>query len=142
MKKEITTTIQINASSEIIWKILTDFEKYPEWNSFVKSVTGEVKAGNKIKVKIEPPEEKGMSFKPKIMTCEANKELSWIGHFLLPGIFDGEHKFELTDNGNGTTTFKQSEKFKGILVGILNIENTKKGFEAMNKKLKELAEQY
>jgi hypothetical protein len=41
------------------------------------------------------------------------------------------------------TTFKQSEIFKGILVPFFKkmIENnTKKGFEAMNQKLKELAE--
>ncbi len=61
----------------------------------------------------------------------------------MPSIFDGKHKFELIDNGNGTTTFKQSENFTGLLVPLfkkqLN-ENTKSGFEGMNQKLKELAE--
>ena len=42
----------------------------------------------------------------------------------------------LTDNENGTTTFRQSEKFKGKLVLKLNAEKTTKGFEEMNKKLK------
>ena len=66
--------------------------------------------------------------------------LKWLGHLLFPGLFDGEHSFQLIDNGNGTTTFRQSEIFKGILVGLLNLENTRKGFEAMNKKLKEMVE--
>jgi hypothetical protein len=47
-------------------------------------------------------------------------------------------------NGDGTTTFKQSENFKGILVPFFKKSldnNTKKGFEEMNRKLKELAEQ-
>jgi hypothetical protein len=102
-----------------------------------------VKVGNKITARIEPPEASGMTFKPKILTFETNKELSWIGHLLFTGIFDGKHKFELIDNGNGTTTFKQSENFKGILLPLLKKQldnNTKKGFEEMNKKLKELAE--
>ena len=81
-----------------------------------------------------------MTFKPRVLAFEANKEFRWRGHLLFTGLFDGEHKFELIDNGNGTTTFKQSEKFKGIFVALLNIENTKKGFEAMNEKLKEMAE--
>jgi hypothetical protein len=84
-----------------------------------------------------------MTFKPKILSLVINKELSWIGHFLFSGLFDGKHKFEIIDNGDGTTTFKQSEIFKGILVPFFKkmIENnTKKGFEAMNQKLKELAE--
>jgi hypothetical protein len=95
-------------------------------------------------VRIEPPQAKGMTFTPTILTFVTNKELSWLGHLLFAGIFDGEHKFELIDNANGTTTFIQSEKFTGILVYLFKKQldnNTKKGFEEMNKKLKELAEE-
>jgi len=140
MAKEIKTEIVINASPDKVWAILKDFDNYLNWNPFIKSIKGEVKVGNKITVRIEPPNAKGMTFKPKVLAYETNKELRWIGHLLFSGLFDGEHKFELTDNGNGTTTFRQSEKFKGIFVGLLNLENTKKGFEAMNENLKELAE--
>lgn len=140
MAKEIKTEILINATPEKVWAILINFDDYPKWNPFIKSVEGKAEVGNKIKVRIEPPEENGMTFRPKILSCETNNELSWIGHLLFPGLFDGEHKFELIDNGNGTTTFRQSEKFKGLLVWLLNVENTKKGFELMNEKLKESAE--
>ena len=140
MAKEIKTEIIINSSPEKVWEILTNYENFPTWNPFIKSLKGDVKVGNKIAIRIEPPNSKAMNFKPKVLTYETNKELSWVGHLLFAGLFDGEHKFELIDNGNGTTTFKQSEKFKGILVWLLNVENTKKGFEAMNEKLKELAE--
>jgi hypothetical protein len=140
MAKEIKTEILINSTPEKVWSILTKFDNYPNWNPFIKSLNGDVKVGKKIIVKIQPPNSKGMTFKPKILSFETNKEISWLGHLLFTGLFDGEHKFELIDNGNGTTTFKQSEKFKGIFVGLLNLENTKKGFEAMNEKLKELAE--
>ncbi len=144
MAKEIKTEILIHATPEKVWSILTNFENYPNWNPFIKSIEGDVRVGNKITARIEPPEAKGMTFKPKILTLETNKELSWLGHFVFAGLFDGEHKFELIDNGNGTTTFKQSENFKGILVPLfkeLLETNTKKGFEEMNRKLKELAEQ-
>jgi hypothetical protein len=140
MAKEIKTEILINATPEKVWSILTSFDNYPNWNPFIKSIKGEVKVGNKIKVCIQPPNSKAMTFKPRVRAFETNKELRWLGHFLFTGLFDGEHKFQLIDNGNGTTTFKQSEKFKGIFVGLLNLENTKKGFEAMNEKLKEMAE--
>ncbi len=144
MAKEIKTEILINSTPEKIWKILTDFSEYPNWNPFIKSITGNISVGNKITALIEPPEAKGMTFKPKVLAFETNKEFRWIGHLLFPGLFDGEHKFELTDNKNGTTTFRQSEKFGGILVPLfkkmLDV-NTTNGFNLMNKKLKELAEQ-
>ena len=144
MAKEIKTEILIYASPEKIWSILTNFDNYPSWNPFIKSIKGEVKVGNKITARIEPLEASGMTFKPKILTLETNKELSWLGHLLFAGLFDGEHKFELIDNGNKTTTFKQIEKFNGLLVSLFKKQldtNTKNGFAAMNMKLKELAEQ-
>ncbi len=126
MAKEIKTEIVIHATPEKIWKILTDFGNYPQWNPFIVSVTGEVENGNKIVVSIKPPDRKGMIFKPTILTKINNKELSWQGRLLFKGLFDGKHKFELIDNGDGTTTFIQSEKFSGIFVWLFNTRNTKK----------------
>jgi len=144
MAKEIKTENLINATPAKVWLILTTFDNYPNWNPFIKSIKGDVKVGNKIIARLEPPKAKGMTFKPKVLVFDANKEFRWIGHLLFPGLFDGEHKFELIDNGNGTTTFRQSEKFKGILVPLFKKmldNNTINGFNEMNKKLKELAEQ-
>ncbi len=143
MAKEINTEILIQATPATVWTILTDFETYPKWNPFIKSISGALKVGNKITARIEPPGAKGMTFKPTILALETNKKFMWLGHLWFTGLFDGEHSFELIDNGNGTTTFVQSEKFKGILVPLfkkmLDIK-TIQGFEAMNGALKDVAE--
>jgi hypothetical protein len=121
-----------------------DFKRYPKWNPFIKSITGKVEVGSRITARLEPPGSSGMTFKPRVLVFERNKEFRWLGNLLFPGLFDGEHKFELIDHGNGTTTFIQSEKFKGILVPLfskmLDISTTN-GFKLMNQKLKEIAEQ-
>lgn len=138
MTKHIKTTIEIKASPEKVWSILTDYKKYPEWNPFINSIAGEVKEGMQIHVKIQ-----NMSFKPTVLVYQQNSELKWLGHLLVKGLFDGEHRFLLTDNGNGTTTFEHSETFDGILVGAFSKKldkETRPGFIAMNDKLKELAE--
>jgi hypothetical protein len=138
--KNIQTEILINTDITKVWDVLMNFDNYPKWNPFITSISGEPKLGSRLTVSIKPPGGKGMTFKPRVLAFEINKELRWLGHLLFTGFFDGEHKFELIDNGNGTTSFKQSEKFKGIFVGLLNLENTQKRFEAMNEKLKEMAE--
>jgi hypothetical protein len=140
MTKQIKTSITINAGREKIWQILMDFENYPEWNSFIKSVSGDVKVGNRIKIKLQ-----GMTFKPVVLILNPNTELKWLGHLWFKGLFDGEHRFYLTDNGNGTTNFEQSEKFSGILVKLFSKrldKDTKIGFEQMNKELKLQAEKH
>jgi hypothetical protein len=139
----LNTEININAKPERIWPILIDFENYQNWNPFIKYVKGNVIVGNKIKIFIKPHNSNGMKFNPKILVNDKEKEIKWIGRFLVPGLFDGEHSLKLISNENGTTTFIQSEKFSGILVPLLKnslLTNTKKGFENMNIKLKELSE--
>src|SRR4051812_39738851 len=85
--KEIKTEILINASPEKVWAIFSDFKNYPNWNPFIKSLSGEVTVGNKIAVTIEPYNSKAMSFKPKVLVYETNKEFRWIGRLLFAGLF-------------------------------------------------------
>jgi hypothetical protein len=94
-------------------------------------------------VSIVQPEGKNMTFKPTVLAFDHNKEFRWIGKLLFKGVFDGEHKFELIENGNGTTIFNHSETFKGILVGLFKKQleyNIRKGFELMNENLKKCVE--
>jgi len=138
MQKEITTQVQIAATPEKVWAVFTDFNAYAEWNPFIKSITGDVKLGNSIKAELG-----GMTFKPKVLVYDQNKEFKWLGHLLFKGLFDGEHRFQLIDNGDGTTTFIQSEKFNGILVRLFAKKldgETKDGFIAMNEALKKRVE--
>lgn len=141
MAKEIKTEIIIRSAPERIWKILIDFKNYPNWNPFIRSISGEIGIGNKIVVHIKPPNGSEMRFKPTILTKVENRVLSWQGKVLFNGLFDGKHKFELIDNENGTTTFIQSDKFTGIFVWLFNPKKTKNGFNEMNQKLKALAEE-
>lgn len=139
----LSTEIVINATPNKVWAILTDFKNYPNWNPFITSLTGDFEVGKKIMVRITPPEAKATTFKPTITAFDVNKKISWLGIFIIRGVFDGEHNFELTDNGNGTTTLVQYENFTGILVPIFKKmldDNTRRGFEAMNEKVKKMAE--
>lgn len=130
----IETQIQINATAETVWNTFSDFESYPEWNPFVKSLTGEVAEGNQITAVLP-----GMTFKPTVLKFNRNKELRWLGKLFFKGLFDGEHYFILQQNEDNSTTFIHGENFSGLLVGLfkskLNTE-TKSGFEKMNVALK------
>ena len=134
MHYKIDTSIQIPATPETIWNVLTDFESYGEWNPFIQSIEGIPAKGEQLIATID-----GMKMKPTLLDVTTNKKLEWLGSLLFKGIFDGQHCFELIDNEDGTTTFNHSEQFNGILVGLLKskLDNEiKSGFEAMNEALK------
>ncbi|HLR00514.1 MAG TPA: SRPBCC domain-containing protein [Sphingobacterium sp.] len=142
MAEEIKTKILIHAEPEKVWAVLNDINNYPNWNPFILYIKGEMKVGQRISIKIKSPDAKAMNFYPKVLVSDVNREIRWIGHLWIAGLFDGEHVFKLINNEDGTTTFIQNERFTGILTPLLKkqIKISKKGFEAMNIKLKEWVE--
>jgi hypothetical protein len=140
--RELTTSIEIDASAERVWAVLTDFAAFPEWNPFITSIEGEPVVGSRLRVRIAPPGGRAMTFKPAVKTADAPRELSWFGRLLVPGLFDGEHRFRLEPLDGGRTRFVQSERFSGILVALSGkaLAKAERGFEAMNEALKLRAE--
>jgi len=136
--KEIYSEIEINASSKVVWDILMDFDNFPNWNPFIEKISGNPKVGSKIEVFIQPPDSRGMTFKPKILDYKPEEKLRWIGTLRIPKIFDGEHSWIIKEINENKVLFVQKEKFSGILVPLLGgmLKNTKKGFKMMNNALK------
>jgi hypothetical protein len=142
--KELRSEIEIQASAELVWQLLTDFAGFPRWNPFIRRVSGRAVAGERLEVTIQPSGARGMTFRPTVLKAEPCRELRWAGHFGVPGLFDGEHIFTLEPRGTNRIQFVQREIFTGLLVPIfargLDID-TQRGFEEMNVALKLRAEQ-
>ncbi len=84
-----------------------------------------------------------MTFKPTVLKVEPERELRWLGRLLVPGIFDGGHSFRVEPAGEGRVRFTQAERFGGVLVPVFGkkmLEQTRRGFEAMNEALKQRVE--
>jgi hypothetical protein len=141
--KELHSEIEIDAPAERVWRLITDFASYPRWNPFIRTISGEPTTGKRLEVRIEPPGGRGMTFKPKVLKAEPNRELRWLGHLLVPGLFDGEHSFTIQPLEEDRVRFVQREAFKGLLVPLFARSlqtNTQRGFEEMNRALKERTE--
>jgi hypothetical protein len=142
-RKELHSEIEIDAPAERVWRVLTDFASFPKWNPVIRSISGEPTTGEGLEVRLEPPGGQGMTFKPKVLKAEDNRELRWLGNLLVPGLFDGEHSFTIQPLEENRVRFVQREAFKGLLVPLFarSLEtNTQRGFEEMNRALKERAE--
>jgi hypothetical protein len=141
-ERRIETSIEIEASPNKVWSILTDFAGMANWNPFIKSISGALTPGSTLAVHIAPPGKSGMQFKPTVLAVNSERELRWLGRLLLPGISDGEHYFLLEPIGSGRTRLTHGEKFSGVLVGLFGgtLSATEDGFKAMNVALKQRAE--
>ncbi len=141
--KEIRTEVEINATAGHVWQILSDFRSFPEWNPFIHRIEGKTNEGTRLNVYLQLPGKKEMRFRPRVLNVEPEKELRWIGHLGIPGIFDGEHIFSIEPLSENKILFVQKEKFTGILASLFfrSIKDaTTQSFKAMNDALKIRAE--
>ncbi len=141
--KILRTEIEINASAERVWQVLADSDAYPLWNPFISRLTGTLKQGGRLEIRLIPPGGMAMTFHPVVLAVAPNREIRWIGRLVMPGLFDGEHHFEIEPLGPDRVRFIQEERFSGVLVPFLAASldrHTKAGFKAMNEALKIRAE--
>ena len=143
MAKELRSEIDIHATAERVWQILTDFDAYPDWNPFLVRASGRPRQGERLNLRMQPVGGRGMTFRPTVIEASPGRRLRWLGRLLVPGIFDGEHSFTIEAVGEGKVRLIQEEQFRGILVPLLwrSLQRrTLPAFEQMNLALKKRAE--
>lgn len=116
MRKLLITETLIQAPMAEVWRILTDFPGYPQWNPFITRISDSLQTGARLHVRIQLVGGKAMFFSPQVLCCEL-PELRW----------------------QGRTKLVHGECFSGLQVGLFahSLEN---GFKQMNEALKQKAE--
>jgi hypothetical protein len=143
MAKQLSAQVDIDASPERVWQVLTDFPAYPEWNPFMTSASGRPTTGSRLVVHLQPVGGRAFTMRPTVLEATPGRRLRWLGHLGVAGIFDGEHSFTIEPHGDGHTRLAQRERFRGLLVPLLARSldrHTLPAFDLMNQALKHRAE--
>lgn len=142
MSYVVTTQTTIDAPPERVWSVFTDFASYPQWSRFLKSISGELQVGSRLSIRLGPADSNGLTFKPRVTEYREGTVLEWLGHLVIPGIFDGRHRFELAAADDGKTHFTQSETFGGVTIPFVasSLKDMARSFDAFNASLKARSE--
>lgn len=128
-----SVSIDINAEAESIWNILTNAKAFPEWNSTIVSLKGEIKTGEKIQlISTLDPER---TFKIKVKEMQPYEKMMW-------GDGKGSRWFRLIPNKNGQITFEMEEKIGGLMFPMYKkyLPDFRASFEQFAADLKQVAE--
>ncbi|MFC3575154.1 SRPBCC domain-containing protein [Streptomyces yaanensis] len=140
--RRISSTVHISAPTDQVWAVLSDFERFHEWNPFLVEAAGRAAPGARLTLRFRlPGNGREMVFRPTVLHSEPGRLLCWRGRLGVPGIFDGVHSFELTERDGGTQVL-QSECFSGLLVPFSGavITPSEKGFQDLTDALKKRVE--
>lgn len=141
-RTELRAEVEINAPVSHVYRVLTDFPRYPEWNPFITAIDGQLAPGEPLSVEMSLPEGKTYLLKPRLTVVTENAELRWHGQLWLPALLDVEHFFQLSERADALTRFVQGENFSGFLLRFAasTLTQAARGFVYMNQALKKRAE--
>jgi hypothetical protein len=139
MARRLHSEIEIQASPERSWEALTDFAAYPDWNPFIVQAAGQPVPGSRLELQMRLPGRRPTTFRPEVLEATPAHRLRWLGHLLVPGLFDGEHSFTIEPSGTDRVRITQQEEFRGLLAPLIVAfigNSTREGFHQMNQALK------
>ncbi|HTJ81813.1 MAG TPA: SRPBCC domain-containing protein [Polyangiaceae bacterium] len=140
---ELTSATEISAPAETVWRILTDFDGYADWNPFIVRASGSARIGGEVHLRVRSSMGVHLRFHATVTDHQQNHELRWRGQLLSRAVAAGEHVFSIEPTGTARVRFVQHEIFRGalpLLFESLLERETRRGFDAMNHALRARAE--
>ena len=147
MAYEIADSIQIAATPENVWAVLTDLGSYPQWHPAYQSVTGQLTVGSTLTIKTTSPRTgEPMKLKVTVLTVEPDSELAWASKLL--GITTIKRRF-LLHPADGGTELTQAGTYRGFGGGrgpggrrgaLKTLANLHGSYQATNEAIQKQAE--
>lgn len=143
MKKELSTSIEIEGSPRQVWQALTGFAAYAEWNPFIVDARGACAWGSTLRLRMQPVGGRPATLTPTVREVVPERRLRWVGTFLSPYLLRADHTFTI-ERRRGGCRLLQEETFTGALVPLISRSldaRTLPAFVLMNQALKAVVEQ-
>ncbi|MEN9937941.1 MAG: hypothetical protein RLZZ387_4520 [Chloroflexota bacterium] len=140
---ELNNELEIHASAERVWQLLTDFARFPQWNPYIHRTDGEPALGAQLRVTTQPSGGRRTIERATVLKVEQNHELRWVSRSLFPGVRDVEHVFTIEPLDPGRVRFTQREITSGLLASMQRPSRStdvRRGFREMSQALKLEAE--
>jgi hypothetical protein len=146
MTAELRTFVDIDATPERVWQVLTDLPAYAEWNPFITKAEGAFVEGERLSMSVPPvnafvqPE-----LRPTVTEVVPLRRLrlwSRLDRLAIPGLFHVELTMTITDHDGGVRLWQQ-DRFGGLLAPLLIRSLNRhrlKAFNDMNAALKRRVE--
>jgi carbon monoxide dehydrogenase subunit G len=126
-----TSEIEIRAPPEVVWDVLTDFQRWPSWNSNVQSVKGggSVSKGTTFKWKSG-----GSTIRSTIQEVERPTLIAWTGSLMA---IKAIHVWHFTSR-EGRTLVSTEESFDGPIARLFKRSLQRTLEESLASGLKDL----
>ena len=137
--RDVMGSSEIDAPIDLVWDALVDFKRYPEWNTFTRSVGTNLEVGSPVEIHMDLPGRFTSILTEWVNLVERGSTICWGMHMGHPLILCANRWQELQELPGGRTRYVTTDRFSGLLVPIqmrLNAEPMRLGFQSVADGLK------
>ena len=139
---QIDARIEIDAPSERVWRVLTDFERYPEWNPFVPHVEARLEMGAAVRMRVNLVGSFELPQTEFITTLDPGRRICWTMNWLPAWLLCATRCQWLEPLSTGTR-YVSTDTLTGLLAPLVVRvfgASMQRGFERTCRALKSRAE--
>jgi hypothetical protein len=130
----------VNAPRALVWKLLSDFDGYDDWNPYIVRARGKARKGAEVELWMEFHEGKLDEFHCDVLDVKVRRKLRWRCRTYLPGVLDREQTFHVLPLGPDRVQLVYDGRLEGLLQPFTDLDDLKSGYERMTRALKTYAE--
>jgi hypothetical protein len=140
----IDAALDIEASAETVWEVITDFARYGEWNPFISACSTTLKPGDPIDLQVHLSPSTTRPQREWMLTHTPGREFSYRMKPAPLGALRSRRSHQISVLAPGRCRYDSHFELAGWLqpmVGALLGANLQRGFAGMNRGVKNRAEQ-
>jgi uncharacterized protein YndB with AHSA1/START domain len=133
--------VVVEAPRALVWKLLTDFDGYSEWNPYITRAEGEARVGATVRLRLELHQGEPEEFQCEVQDVKPQRKLRWrCRKYGLPGLLDREHAFRVLPIDGRRVWLVYDGRLEGLFQPFTDLGDLKRGYRRMTDALKEHAE--
>jgi hypothetical protein len=134
--------VAVEAPREAIWTLLTQFDRYHEWNPYITQASGNATVGSSVELTFGTDGGDAKRESAEVLIVHPQRKLEWRTRVVAPGVLDREQIFRVIPLEDGRWAVVQDVRFEGLFAPFADIDDDRAGLADMLDAIVELAPSY
>lgn len=138
----LSAAVEVDAPAALVWHVVTDFERYPAWSAFVRTIDAELRVGAPVRMSVKLIAGIEMNLVEAVEAVEEGRFLRY-GYRKIAPYMNGYRDQTVTPLGPVRCRYETSTTWSGVLTPIARLlyeRAVRRGFDETVVALKTRAE--
>jgi hypothetical protein len=140
---QLERQVEIDASADVVWEVVTDLAAWPDWNPFVVACRSTLAVGDPIAMRVRMAAGPAWPQRERVLVHEPGRRLCWGVADWPTALLASERCQEVEPLGPDRARYRSRFALRGVLEPVVRAlfgRRIERGLEAMTEALRRRAE--